>query len=379
MMIKETLYYKNNYLSEFDSTVEDCFEENGKIKLILKETAFYPEGGGQPADTGFIDNVKVLDVQEKNNIIYHIVDKKINVGNNVKCKINFKERLNNMQSHTAEHIVSGLICKKFNTTNVGFHIGKDFVTMDFNITITENDLRKIEIEANHAVYKNIPVVINIYSKEEAKKINYRSKKELNEDIRIVEIPGYDICACCGIHVNTTGQIGLIKLLKAEKYKSGVRIYMLTGDKAINDYTNKYNQINKISTLLSLKLDEVYDGVVHQIEEIEKLKKKKSDLKNIIIENEISSFENQKNIILEKNNMEMNDMKNYCTKLKSKASNISGIVSNGKFILMSDKVDLKEVFQKLKENVNIKGGGSNLLIQGQINDSFDKIKEIINKF
>lgn len=378
-MIKETLYYKNNYLEEFETIVEDCFEENGKIKIVLKETAFYPEGGGQPADIGFIDNFKVLDVKEKNGIIYHTIDNKIEVGKRVNCKINFKERLNNMQSHTAEHIVSGLICKKFNSTNVGFHIGKDFVTMDFNATISEENLREIEKEANHAVYKNIPVIVNTYSKEDARILNYRSKKELDEDIRIVEIPGYDSCACCGIHVNSTGEIGLIKLLKLEKYKSGVRIYMLTGDKAINDYTDKYNQVNKISTLLSLKLDEVYDGVVHQLEEIEQLKKEKANLKNIIIENEISSFEKQKNIILEKDNMEMNDMKSYCTKLKSKASNISGIVSNGKFIFMSDRVNLKDVFQTLKENIDIKGGGSNLLIQGQVNGSFDKIKEIINKF
>ncbi len=378
-MVKETLYYKNNYLSEFEAIVQDCIEENGKIKIVLNNTAFYPEGGGQPADIGFIDNVEVLDVQESNGIIYHTVDKKVEIGSNVKCKINFKERLNNMQSHTAEHIVSGLICKKFNSTNVGFHIGKDFVTMDFNITINEENLREIEKEVNYAVYKNIPVIINTYSKDDAKNIDYRSKKELDEDIRIVEIPGYDICACCGIHVNTTGEIGLIKLLKVEKYKSGVRIYMLVGDKALKDYTDKYNQINKISTLLSLKLDEVYDGVVHQLQEIEKLKKEKSELKNIIMENEISNFHKQKNIIIEKQNMEMNDMKNYCMKLKTKASNISGIISNGKFIFMSDIVNLKEVFQELKENVNIKGGGNNQLIQGQVSDNFDKIIEIINKF
>lgn len=378
-MVKEVLYYKNNYLTEFEATVKDCIEENGKIKIILSNTAFYPEGGGQPADTGFIDNVKVLDVQENNGIIYHTVDKKIEIGSNVKCKINFEERLNNMQSHTAEHIVSGLICRKFNSTNVGFHIGKDFVTMDFNVTITEEDLRKIEKEANHAIYKNIPVIINTYSKEDAKNLNYRSKKELNEDIRIVEIAEYDICACCGIHVNTTGKIGLIKLLKVEKYKSGVRIYMLVGDKALKDYTDKYSQIDKISTLLSLKLDEVYDGVVHQLEEIEKLKKEKSELKNIMIENEISNFEKQKNIILEKPNMEMSDMKNYCMKLKPKVMNISGIISNGKFIFMSDTINLKELLQKLKENVDIKGGGNNQLIQGQLNGNFDKIKEIINKF
>lgn len=378
-MIKETLYYKNNYLEEFEAVVENCIEENGKIKIILNETAFYPEGGGQPADTGLIDDIKVIDVQEKGNIIYHFAEKRIEKGKKVKCKINFKDRFSNMQSHTAEHIVSGITCKKFNTSNVGFHIGKDFVTMDFNTQITESDLREIEKEANRAIYKNLDVIVNLYSNEEASKLTYRSKKELNEDVRIVEIPGYDICACCGVHVNKTGEIGIIKLLKVEKYKSGVRIYMLAGEKALNDYTQIYNQVNSISTLLSLKLNEVYDGVLHQAQEIEKLKKEKSELKNILIENEISNFENQKNIIVEKENMEMNDIKNYCTKLKEKASNISGVVSNGKFILMSDTVNLKDVFNEIKQNINIKGGGNNLFVQGQLLDDIDKFKEIVNKF
>lgn len=378
-MIKETLYYKNNYLKEFETVVDSCIEENGKIKVVLKETAFYPEGGGQPADIGFIDGIKVLDVREKENIIYHILEKRIEEGKKVSCKIDFKERLSNMQSHTAEHIVSGIICKKFNTSNVGFHIGKDVVTMDFATSITEDELREIEKEANYAVYKNLDVIINVYSKEEAQKIDYRSKKELNEDIRIVEISGYDRCACCGVHVSKTGEIGIIKLLKVENYKSGVRIYMLAGEKAIEDYTEKYDQVNKISTLLSLKLNEVYIGVAHQLEEIENLKKEKAILKNTIMENEISKFENQRNIILEKENMEMNDMKNYCTKLKTKASNISGVISNGKFILMSDTCDLKEVFNNIKQSVNVKGGGNNLLVQGQLLDDAQKLKEIINNF
>lgn len=378
-MIKEALYYKDNYIKEFESNVEDCIIEKEKIKVVLSETAFYPEGGGQPSDTGYIDNIKVLAVEEKNNKIYHIVEKSIEIGKKVNCKINFEDRFSNMQDHTGEHIVSGIVCKNFNTSNVGFHIGKDFVTMDFNTSISEEQLRKIEKEANNAIHKNLEINIKVYTKEEVKNINYRSKKDLNEDVRIVEVPGYDICACCGIHVNKTGEIGIIKLLKAEKYKNGTRIYMLTGNKALNDYTEKYNQVNNISTLLSLKHDEVYDGVIHLTEEIENLKREKTILKNKIIEQEISNIENQKNIIIEKDDLEMNDMKIYCNKLKSKASNISGVISNGKFVLMSDTINLKDVFQELKENINIKGGGNNILIQGQLQDSSNKVKEIINKF
>lgn len=378
-MIKNSLYYKDGYLKEFEAVVKECIEEDKKIKIILDNTAFYPEGGGQPSDTGFIDNVRVLKVEEKENEIYHIVDKKINVGKKVFCKINFEERFQNMQNHTAEHIVSGIICKKYNTTNVGFHIGKDFVTLDFKITLSEKQLREIESMANNAIYENIEVISKIYTPEEIKSINYRSKIELKEEVRLVKINKYDICACCGVHVKRTGEIGIIKLLKSEKYKSGIRIYMLAGKQALENYNMVYNQISKISSVLSLKLDEVEEGVSNLIKEIEKLKKDKNNLTDILFENEINNMETKENIILIKNDLNMKDMKKYCLKLKKKTTKIAGIICNGRFLIMSDNVNLKEKFEVLKENLDIKGGGNALLIQGQINESPYKLIELLEKY
>lgn len=377
-MIKDTLFYKDNYLKEFKSKVIECFEENGKIKIILENTAFYPEGGGQPSDIGYIANAKVLHVEEKENKILHEVDKKIEIGKEVFCKVDFNERFSNMQNHTAEHIVSGLVCQKYDASNVGFHIGKEFTTMDFNTQISENELRELEKLANEAIYKNIKVDIKVYSPEEVKKISYRSKKELKEDVRLVKVEGYDICACCGIHVNKTGEIGIIKLLKAEKYKNGIRIYMLAGFKAVEDYTKQFEQVNKISTLLSLKLNEVYDGVENLTKEIEELKKEKSILKNKIFTNELEKINQEENIILEKENLDMNDMKFLCSKLKEKASKISGIISNGKFVFMSDNINLKEILESLKNKFNIKGGGNGKMIQGQTQEAPQKIIEEIKR-
>lgn len=378
-MIKNSLYYKDGYLKEFEAVVKECIEEDKKIKIILDNTAFYPEGGGQPSDTGFIDNVRVLKVEEKENEIYHIVDKKINVGKKVFCKINFEERFQNMQNHTAEHIVSGIICKKYNTSNEGFHIGKDFVTLDFKITLSEKQLREIESIANNAIYENIEVISKIYTPEEIKSINYRSKIELKEEVRLVKINKYDICACCGVHVKRTGEIGLIKLLKSEKYKSGIRIYMLAGKQALENYNMVYNQISKISSVLSLKLDEVEEGVLNLIKEIEKLKKDKNNLTDILFENEINNMETKESIILIKNDLNMKDMKNYCLKLKKKTTKIAGIICNGRFLIMSDNVNLKEKFEVLKENLDIKGGGNALLIQGQINESPYKLIELLERY
>ncbi len=374
-MIKETLYYKDNYLTTFDAVVKECINDK-VIKVVLDKTAFYPEGGGQPSDIGKLNDVNVLRVEVKNDIIYHIVDKEIPVGTKVKGEIDWDYRFLNMQSHTAEHIVSGIICKMYSTANVGFHIGKDFITMDFPVDISKDDLRNIEKLANQAVYKNIKIEEKIYSPEEAKSLEYRSKIELHEDIRIVKIEGYDICACCGVHVSRTGEIGTIKLLKVEKYKTGVRIYMLVGLKAIEDYTNKYEEVNKISALLSLKPNEVYIGVENQSKEIEELRREVVSLKNKIYRKEISNFSERENIVVHHADMEMNEMKNYCNLLKEKATNIAGVVSNGRFLMMSDNVDLKSVLNELKTEFDIKGGGNSQLIQGQFAGD---VEALIKKF
>lgn len=374
-MVKDTLYYKDNYLLNFDAVVKECIVDK-QIKVVLDNTAFYPEGGGQPSDIGLMNDVKVLKVEEKNDVIYHIVDKEIKPGTKVKCIVDYDNRFVNMQAHSAEHIVSGIVCKMFTTSNVGFHIGKDFVTMDFPVEITESDLRKIETLANQAVYKNIKIEDKIYSPEEAKNLEYRSKIELNEDIRIVKIEGYDICACCGVHVTRTGEIGIIKLLKVEKYKAGVRIYMLAGSKAVEDYTNKYEQVSKISALLSLKPNEVFAGVEAQAKEMEELRREKAALKNKIYKQEISNFTERENIIVHHGSMESNDMRNYCNALKEKATHIAGVISDGRFIMISDNVDLKQVLNDLKTEFDIKGGGNSQMIQGQFAGDVDAL---IKKF
>lgn len=378
-MIKDTLYYKDNYLTEFTSKVVSCVEEKGKIKVVLENTAFYPEGGGQPSDIGTINGIKVTHVEEKEDVIYHIVDSKLEIGQIVECKIDFENKFANMQNHSAEHIISGLICKIYNANNVGFHMGKDCVTMDFDVLLKEEDIRKIEILANEAVYKNIEIKSGIYNKEEASKIYYRSKKEINEDIRLVEVPGYDMCACCGVHVTKTGEIGIIKLLYVEKYKTGCRIYMLAGKKALDNYTEKFKIVDDLGTLLSLKPDEVYEGVVSLKQEIDELKKERNKLKGEILENKVKNLNATENIILFEDNLENDDIKILCTKLKEKANKISAVFSNNngiyKFMMMSDIIDLKELSNRFRQELEAKCGGNSVLVQGQINAS----KESILKF
>ena len=192
------LYYEDSHQDSFGAKVLSCAwnEKKACYEVILDQTVFFPEGGGQYADTGVLGGAKVLDVQERGDEIIHSTDQALEPGIEVEGTIDYQERFSKMQQHTGEHIVSGIIHRTFGYDNVGFHLGQELVTMDFNGTFTEDELRQVELEANEAVIKNLQVVVTYPSKEELDRLDYRSKKELTGQVRIVEIPGYDVCACC---------------------------------------------------------------------------------------------------------------------------------------------------------------------------------------
>lgn len=376
----DTLYYKDNYVKEFNTKIKDCIKEDNKILIELENTAFYPEGGGQPADTGYIDDVKVIDVQEKDNKIYHMVEQEIEIGKVVNCKVDFEKRFSNMQHHTAEHIISGLVCKKYNCDNVGFHMGNDFVTMDFNVNLNKKQIEEIEEKANDAVYRNIEIVEKIISEEDSKKIEYRSKKKISGNIRLIEIPGYDICACCGIHVKRTGEIGMIKLLSVEKYKTGSRVYMICGKKALKNYNKEYEEMSKLSVLLSSKHENIYDAVIELKEEIINLKIKNNKLQNQIFENEIQTIEEKEINIIFKEGLTSNETKNLCQLLKEKSKKIAAVFSKEddtyKYMIMSENFNANEISKKFNETLNGRGGGKTNIVQGQVLATEEQIREIL---
>lgn len=375
------LYYKDNYLKEFKAQIIESIEENGRFMVVLSQTAFYPEGGGQLADTGIIDGVKVMDVQEREGKIYHIVEKEISEGKTVNCKIDFDKRFSNMQHHTGEHIVSGIINQKYGADNIGFHMGRDVVTVDFNVLLNKEQIKEVEKLANEAIYKNIDVQVIISNKEELENLNYRSKKDLDGDIRIVKIPGYDTCACCGIHVAKTGEIGIIKILSIEKYKKGTRIYMICGQKAINKYNEIYESIDSVSTLLSVKHNEVFDAVMNLKKDIQKEISKNTELQNKLLDEKIKNINRQKNIIFFEENISSKEMKNMLNKLKAKAENIVAIFSieenTCKYMIESENIDISQLGKSLNEKFNGKGGGKKNFLQGQIIGNKEEIDKYIN--
>ena len=249
-MITEKLYYKDAYIKEFNATVLSCLMCGDKYEIILDKSAFFPEEGGQSADTGFIDGSAVVAVKERDGVIYHTALSPVEVGKTVLCRLDFDIRFEKMQIHTAEHILSGLFHSEYGIENVGFHLGDTEVTMDTSAPITEQIADRIEALANSVVYANKQVSAEIYSPDDAKGKKYRAKLEFTSDVRLVEIEGVDLCACCAPHVASTGEIGLIKILKLESHKGGTRIYMLAGARAYRYISEIYKTLTKVSAMLS---------------------------------------------------------------------------------------------------------------------------------
>ncbi|MDR2899729.1 MAG: alanyl-tRNA editing protein [Clostridiales bacterium] len=377
-MTKETLYYKNPYLSEFDATVVKCQENEKGYIIILDNTAFYPEGGGQPSDTGHIGDSYISYVYEKDDIIYHVSDRPLETGKVYKCSINWELRFDYMQQHTAEHVVSGLIHKLYKADNVGFHIGESYVTIDFNKTFTTDDIEKIEYMVNEAVFKNIEVKVDYY--DSTPDIEYRSKKELTGLIRIVTVPDYDICACCGTQLRTTGEIGLIKILDFQKYKSGTRLFIVSGYKALKDYQIKQKNAHEISEMLSEQVDEIASGVRKLLDERDSLKHDYFFARSEIIKHMADEIEPRRIIYSFKPDFNNNDMKMFLSHLGSKselAAVFSGNDIDGyRYAISSRMQDFDNMVKRMNESLSGKGGGKGLAM-GTVRCTHDEIHGFFN--
>jgi alanyl-tRNA synthetase len=237
----------------------------------LDQTTFYPEGGGQPYDTGILGGTEVLEVHEREGRIVHTCNDVLEIGSTVKGRIDWERRFDLMQNHSGEHITSGIAHSKWGCDNVGFHMGSDLITIDLNILLTEEQLKELERDVNRYIQEDHPINITFPSQEELDALVYRSKKALTGQVRIVSFPGADTCACCGTHVSSSGQIGLVKLLSVQKFREGVRIELVSGNRAFAYLDKALEQNRQISNLLSAKIFETGAAVSRLMSENEALK------------------------------------------------------------------------------------------------------------
>ena len=386
----EKLFYEDSYIKEFQARVLSCRERNGGYQAVLTRTAFFPEGGGQSADTGFLytkegEEIRVTDVHEKDGVVYHYISQPVQEGTEVRGKLDFQERFSKMQQHTGEHILSGLVNRHFGYRNVGFHLGTQEVTMDYNGVLTEEDLRQIEYEANEAVAENIPVKVLYPSKEELKNIIYRSKIEIEGQIRIVQIPGYDSCACCAPHVKETGSVGLIKIVGAVHYKGGMRVSILCGFRALEDYRMKERNVAEISNLLSAKQEDTAQAVEHLGQELNRQKEKNKALQEryvaLCLENIRKNKEPEENIFLFEEELDPAARRDFVNKAMEMTQGLAGVFvgaddSGYQYVLGSRRPDIQETGKKLNARFQGKGGGRPPMIQGSLKGNEQEIREFL---
>lgn len=274
----EKLFYKNSYICEAECEVEDIIEKGDSYEVILKSTPFYPEGGGQPCDLGTIDNIKVKYVYEEDDIIYHVLKEKPE-GKFVMCKVDYDRRLDHIQQHSGEHLLSAAFFKLFKIVNAGFHLGEDYVTIDMLFKdMTEEMIWEIENEVNKYIYRNEPISTYFLTKEEALKLPLRKGIKAEGKIRIVQMgEATDFSACCGTHVVRTGEVGIVKIIKYENYKGMTRIYFKCGLRALKDYQEKQVCITNLTRSLSVEASGISNVINNQRNEIAELKRKLSDL------------------------------------------------------------------------------------------------------
>ena len=390
------LYDEFPYETEFDANVlavKALKEAQDRYEVILDQTLFFPEQGGQTPDQGWLSvghglrpaiRCKVQDVQIRDGVIVHVIEQKLEPGDQVHGQIDWDYRFSNMQQHTGEHIFSGLVHKHFGYDNVGFHMGTDEVTVDFNGVLTQEQLDELEDEANQLIYDNVPVKVFYPSKEELEELDYRSKKELTGLVRIVEIPGGDICACCGTHVETTGEVGLIKLRTMINYKGGVRISMLYGRRALMDYRERLKDEIRISNLLSAKLALVPDAVEKMKNESQEKDLALGRLWQQLLEKKTESYpESTEVLAVFEEGLSPVQLRQLATMLYEKGKGkIVGVFSGNEdeqvyqYALGSSQADMRKLSKAMNGALNGRGGGSNLMAQGTFKAAESAIRETL---
>ena len=377
----EKLFYKDSYIKEFNANVLSCEKDKNLYKIILDKTAFFPEGGGQTSDTGYISDAKIVDVQEENGIIYHYAEKE--AYGTVFCKLDFERRYIKMQSHTGEHIMSGVAHNLFGAENVGFHLGDDVITMDYDIQFTKEQLEQIELQANRVIYQNKEILCYFPNEEELDNLEYRAKLDLKENVRIVEIKDCDFCACCAPHVKSTGEVGVIKIVESLNWKGGTRLFIHCGEEAFMHYRKTYDTVKAISALMSAKQESLAQFVEKYMEETNKLKYEleQADINRAKLIAE--SIENTtESIVVKDAFLKTEGMRELVNLLKVKTEKcvcvLSGEENSYRYIIGAENMPLRTLIKDINMKLGGKGGGNDLMVQGSFSARFEEIEKVIKE-
>ena len=375
------LYYENCHLYRFAARVTGCEAVKTGFEITLDATAFYPEGGGQACDLGKLGGVNVLDVQERGEAVVHLCDGPLCVDATVEGVIDEARRFDLMQQHTGEHIVSGIVCARYGYHNVGFHVGADVITIDFDGPIPAEALPEIEAAANQAVWANLPIRCWYPSEAELPSVGYRSKRTLAWPVRIVEVPGVDKCACCGVHVAYTGEVGLVKLLSCVKFHQGVRIEMACGGRALALLNTAFDQNRQVSQAFSAKWTETGEAARKFNERLAAAEYRCAMLERRIWDTIAAAYEGRGNAFHFEPELTPLAVRELADRMAEKcvgtAAVFSGTDGNYNVCLVNKGGDVKELGNALKAALNARGGGKPGIFQGTVNATRTQIEDFFH--
>lgn len=384
-MLTQKLFETDSYIKHFTATVLSCSKSGEIYDVVLDKTAFFAEGGGQKADTGTLDNVTVLDVQEQNGEIIHKTNAPLKEGECVEGKIDWETRFARMQSHTGEHIVSGVAHSLFKVNNIGFHMSENLLmTVDFDKPLTKDDIKKIELLSNKAIYKNTKVTAFYPTADELKTLDYRSKLDLQDGVRIVKIEGTDLCACCAPHVSATGEVGLIKIVDFYPNKQGVRIEMLAGLPALEDYITLNQQNKQIMGLLCSKREDIVSAVTEQGNALNAARFENTRLSRDLALSQLNPTNINGNayaVLEDKNFEELRYCSNTLIEKYGMCALFSITDNSVMYVLSSNNIDVLPIVKTLNAEFSGKGGGKPNYAQGKltvenISDLTTKIEQLL---
>lgn len=393
-MSTQKIYYEDTHKTDFTATVLTCEtdSETGNRLLILDKSAFFPEEGGQKADAGTIDGISVLDVQIKKEILTHILPPdapEYAPGDTIKGCVDWAQRFDFMQQHSGEHILSGLAHAKYGCNNVGFHLGYEEVTMDFDLVLGWDEIRALEAEANEVIHRDIPIKAYFPSRTDLALMDYRSKIEIAGAVRIVEIEDVDLCACCAPHVDSTGQIGMLKVTGLQNHRGGVRLNILCGMRALKDYSLSQDYISEASVLLSAKPEKIGDAIRRLKEESLGKQERINALQAKLLAHRIAGLDDtlkdrqpETPIILFEDKIDSKALRDAVNTLTAKYKGYCCIFSGNDedgyyYVVGSSDLDSREIATLLREKLNAKGGGSPLMVQGTVIATKEEISGILD--
>ena len=366
----EKLYQQDPFLTRFTAEVVSCAADKGGWSVVLDRTAFYPEGGGQPWDTGTLNGIPVTQVQEQDGAVVHTCAARLEPGTQVEGAVDWARRFDLMQQHSGEHILSGLLCSLYHCDNVGFHLGADTVTIDYNAELTWEQVMAAEKAANEVIWQDTPVDITFPAPDALARLNYRSKKALTGQVRIVAFPGADCCACCGTHVRRAGEVGIIKVLSCQKFREGVRLEILCGSRAYRYLSQVYDQDRAVAQLLSVKPQDTLAAAERQAEELAAAKQRMTELEDQLFSLRAQALTDRGDLLL----LEPPTRPDGARKLADAAAKASGGLaavfagaesSYVYALVQADRADISPLVKRLNAALSGRGGGRNGFAQGSV--------------